>query len=94
MYDTARGGLDSLMRGMCEFSAQTFDTFFTKQITTSLFTEQPPFGPGMDLLSLNIQRSRDHGLPGKEMSKIDSENIDSDVYIICNTTICMTDCVV
>ena len=65
VYDTARGGVDSLVRGMCGFASQQYDNFITKQVTRSLFTENPPFGPGMDLMSLNIQRGRDHGLGSK-----------------------------
>lgn len=61
-YDTHSGGIDSLIRGLVEEPSQTFDTFFTKQITRSLFAQNPPHGPGLDLLSLNIQRARDHGL--------------------------------
>ena len=56
--------MDSILRGLADFSTQTFDPFFTKQLSKSLFTENPPFGAGMDLLSLNIQRGRDHGIPG------------------------------
>ena len=68
IYDTARGGVDGLVRGLCDFPAQTYDHFFTKQITRSLFTEAPPNGPGMDLMSLNLQRARDHGLQGMSVS--------------------------
>ena len=56
--------MDALIRGFVEQPCQTFDQFFTKQISKSLFTDRPPFGVGMDLISLNIQRGRDHGLPG------------------------------
>lgn len=65
VYDTAKGGIDGLVRGMCESSCQHFDPFFSKQISKSLFTEAPSHGAGMDLLSLNIMRGRDHGLPSK-----------------------------
>ncbi len=69
VYDTGKGGVDGLVRGLCDFPAQTYDHFFTKQITKSLFTEDPPFGPGMDLMSLNLQRGRDHGLNGRHFHK-------------------------
>ncbi len=65
IYDTDNGGVDGLVRGLCDYPAQNYDHFFTKQISRSLFTEHPPHGPGMDLLSLNIQRGRDHGLACK-----------------------------
>ena len=45
--------------------AQTVDNFVTSQVTEFLFTENPPTMPSMDLIALNIQRGRDHGLPGK-----------------------------
>ena len=67
LYDSHNGGVDSVLRGLCEQPSQTYDQFFTKQITKSLFTEKPPFGVGMDLISLNIQRGRDHGLPGRQL---------------------------
>lgn len=68
MYNLEYGGIDALVRGLVQGAAQSYDQFFTKQITRSLFTDKPPFGPGMDLVSINIQRGRDHGLPGESMS--------------------------
>ena len=62
MYDSQAGGLDSFIRGLSQFASHSFDWFFTKQISRGLFTENPPFGLGHDLQSLNIQRGRDHGL--------------------------------
>ena len=65
IYEAGAGrGIDSFVRGMTQFPCQSYDTFITKQLTRSLFTEEPPFGLGMDLMSLNIQRARDHGIPG------------------------------
>lgn len=64
LYDTKMGGIDALIRGLSHEPSQTYDHFFTKQVTRSLFSERPPHGPGHDLLSLNIQRGRDHGLAG------------------------------
>ena len=38
---------------------------FEFQLTDKLFSENPPTVPGMDLLALNTQRGRDHGIPGE-----------------------------
>ena len=54
------------MRGFISDPVQTRDPFITKQVTKHLFAEEPPDGLGTDLISLNIQRAREHGLPGEE----------------------------
>ncbi|CAH1796651.1 unnamed protein product [Owenia fusiformis] len=64
IYDVNGGGVDSLVRGLVNNPGYNTDRFFSKQITKSLFTPSPPMGIGTDLVSLNIQRGRDHGLPG------------------------------
>jgi peroxidase len=55
------GGTDPLIRGFLTKPSRRVDEFLNRVITNDLFAG--PFGPGLDLASLNIQRSRDHGLP-------------------------------
>ncbi|KAL7641462.1 UNVERIFIED_CONTAM: hypothetical protein RMT77_007333 [Armadillidium vulgare] len=59
LYDP--GMLDALIRGLSLQQSQKFDRFFSDQLTNKLFSQGRDFG--MDLVSLNLQRGRDHGLP-------------------------------
>ncbi|GAB0495173.1 hypothetical protein MMPV_006471 [Pyropia vietnamensis] len=54
--------MDSLLRGAASQTAQETDVFIVDGLRNLLFGN-PESGSGMDLLSLNIQRGRDHGLP-------------------------------
>eukprot|EP00091_Calanus_sinicus_P003063 TRINITY_DN13214_c0_g1_i2.p1 TRINITY_DN13214_c0_g1~~TRINITY_DN13214_c0_g1_i2.p1 ORF type:complete len:192 (+),score=37.03 TRINITY_DN13214_c0_g1_i2:70-576(+) len=64
-------GMEQLVAGMIGQHAQRYDRFVTEDVTNFLFFE---FGEdtgenkkrkfGADLVSRNIQRGRDHGLPG------------------------------
>jgi len=69
MYENPANGLDGMLRGLISGSAQTRDPFITKQVTRFLFASDPVHGVGDDLMSLNMQRGRDHGLPGELTSE-------------------------
>ncbi|XP_025421585.1 peroxidase isoform X2 [Sipha flava] len=63
------GGVDSVIRGAMNTSAGKSDAFFTPEITRHLFeknhgNKHTKRQCGLDLVALNIQRGRDHGLPG------------------------------
>lgn len=56
-------GVDPLMKGMTEFPPEGYDRFITTEVRDKLFKEAgKPFG--FDLPALNIQRGREHGIPG------------------------------
>ncbi len=67
MYNPNNYGYDYLMRGFFTDRSQTVDNFVTSQVTEFLFSENATVR-SMDLVSLNIQRGRDHGLPGKYLA--------------------------
>lgn len=64
------GRLDDTLRGALDTQVEKVDPYFTKELTEHLFeqaTSSAATGTtpcGLDLVSLNIQRGRDHGLPG------------------------------
>lgn len=54
-------GIDSLLRGMARQRCEAVDSFVVDDVRNFLFGA--PGHGGFDLVSLNIQRGRDHGLP-------------------------------
>ena len=56
------GGIEPLLRGLAAQPHQRIDLQVVDDIRNFLFG--PPGAGGFDLASLNIQRGRDHGLPG------------------------------
>ena len=64
LMDEDGGEVDGFARGLCSQAVQNFDRHVTEEVTAKLFAENPPEGLGTDLVSLNIMRGRDHGIPG------------------------------
>lgn len=55
-------GIDPILKGLATNVSQEIDTRLVDDVRNFLFG--PPGSGGFDLASLNIQRGRDHGLPG------------------------------
>ena len=53
-----------MLRGLLTTPIETLDNAITKEVTNHLFEDSKKPFSGMDLISLNIQRARDHGIPG------------------------------
>lgn len=62
-------GMDNLLRGAAGQTAQETDVFIVDGLRNLLFGN-PVVGRGMDLLSLNLQRGRDHGLPSYNDARV------------------------
>ncbi len=56
------GGIEPILRGLASQPCSAIDTELVDDVRNFLFG--PPGSGGFDLASLNIQRGRDHGLPG------------------------------
>jgi peroxidase len=57
-------GADKLMRGLIEQPSQKFDGFITADVTNFLFPPTATACFGEDLAARDLQRARDHGIPG------------------------------
>ena len=65
----ADNGIDSLLRGLSASTAQEIDPYVVDDVRNFLFG--PPGAGGFDLVSLNIQRGRDHGLPSYNQVRLE-----------------------
>jgi peroxidase len=54
-------GADQIIAGMVKQPIQSRDRFVSTEVSHLLFKEKKQFGK--DLIALNIQRGRDHGIP-------------------------------
>ena len=66
-YET-RENLDTLTEGLVQAAdsedrSQPPDRFFVEEVTGNLFENQEGDRKGFDLVAVNIQRGRDHGIP-------------------------------
>lgn len=62
-------GVDAILRGASTQLAQELDSMVVDDVRNFLFG--PPGAGGFDLVSLNIQRGRDHGLADYNQTRID-----------------------
>ena len=53
--------MEAILNGMMGQNAESYDVNVVSDVTESLFAN---VGLGSDLVARNIQRGRDHGLPG------------------------------
>lgn len=56
----SQGGIDEVLRGLASSGSQDIDSHVIDDVRNFLFG--PPGAGGFDLVSLNIQRGRDHGI--------------------------------
>ncbi|XP_059084995.1 lactoperoxidase-like [Tigriopus californicus] len=56
-------GMERLLNGLMNQEAQAYDRFLADDVTNFLFSNNNG-GIGQDLVARNIQRGRDHGIPG------------------------------
>ncbi|XP_022171593.1 peroxidase-like [Myzus persicae] len=61
--DILKNNTHYILKGLITESAQNVDMLFTQTITNHLYSIGTNNSFGMDTLSLDIQRSRDHGIP-------------------------------
>ena len=63
------GGIDPILRGLAAQRCETIDIYVIDAVRNFLFGE--PGQGGFDLVSLNVQRGRDHGLPAYNDARVE-----------------------
>ena len=58
IFETKENAVDDIIRGQTGEPAAAWDAYFNKDFVNKLFAEES------DLIALNVNRGRDHGLPG------------------------------
>jgi peroxidase len=61
---TNPGFVGGILKGDTERRTEQFDRFIVSALRNELFQTNATMRNGLDLIALNIQRGRDHGLPG------------------------------
>lgn len=66
-------GIDPILMGLAKSKQQEVDLLVVNTLQNFLFPPSPG-APGLDLVALNIQRGRDHGLPDYNTARINFTN--------------------